>query len=197
MHPFGSTFASSKRSRSAKTASERARASKSSRINALHHSGKPSSTSPTVTASRRWDRSSTSRSIKTSSARAAPGTPTESSASAKAAKTPRASSRSIPISPLRSKARSGKHSTPFDRLRMTRGLRATAKRPQRLRAEDLCESVVRGRHDAEEALTEERSHGWRSDEAAQQERSWKRSDERLRGVMSPPNYALAQVFFGA
>jgi len=47
--------------------------------------------------------------------------------------------------------------------------------------------VVRGRHDAEKALTEERSHGWRSDEAAQQERSRKRSDERLRGVKSPSN----------
>lgn len=29
-------------------------------------------------------------------------------------------------------------------------------------------------------------HGWRSEEAAQQERSWKRSDERLRGITPSP-----------
>jgi hypothetical protein len=36
--------------------------------------------------------------------------------------------------------------------------------------------------DAEKALTEERRHGCRSDEAAQQERSRRRSDERLSGI---------------
>jgi hypothetical protein len=40
------------------------------------------------------------------------------------------------------------------------------------------------RRDAEKALTEERRHGCRSDEAAQQERSWRRSDERLLGITS-------------
>jgi len=37
--------------------------------------------------------------------------------------------------------------------------------------------------DAEKALTEERRHGCRSDEAVQQERSRRRSDERLLGIM--------------
>jgi hypothetical protein len=36
--------------------------------------------------------------------------------------------------------------------------------------------------DAGKALTEERRHGCRSDEAVQQERSRRRSDERLRGI---------------
>jgi len=40
------------------------------------------------------------------------------------------------------------------------------------------------RRDAEKARTDERSHGWRSEEAEQQERSRMRSDERLRGLMS-------------
>jgi hypothetical protein len=40
------------------------------------------------------------------------------------------------------------------------------------------------RRDAEKARTDERSHGWRSEEAEQQERSRMRSDERLRGVTS-------------
>lgn len=37
---------------------------------------------------------------------------------------------------------------------------------------------------AEKARTDERSHGWRSEEAEQQERSRMRSDERLRGITS-------------
>jgi hypothetical protein len=45
------------------------------------------------------------------------------------------------------------------------------------------------RRDAEQARTDERSHGWRSEEAAQQERSRRRSEERLRGV---PSRAEAQ-----
>ena len=40
------------------------------------------------------------------------------------------------------------------------------------------------RRDAEKARTDERSHGWRSEEAEQQERSRIRSDERLRGITS-------------
>jgi len=43
-----------------------------------------------------------------------------------------------------------------------------------------------GWRDAEEALTEERRHGCRSDEAVQQERSRMRSDERLLGITPTP-----------